>query len=215
MDPKTRRKVRALYVFEAAIFAYLAGTAIAAGDRRVLPELGLHELPTRGDVMARGSLPARRHLRAGRWASSSSGTTSSAAPDRSRRCPRPTNPHRRLHRVVFVLAAALPGDPGDRRRAVRALRPRLSRLSAGRPPGDLPGALQHHLPGRRPGVSLSLSALLPGLHARAWSPGEQGARLRARDATAPPLRRPRLARDDRHRRSASGGRSEPGRAGHE
>jgi hypothetical protein len=29
MDPKTRRKVRALYVFEAAIFAYLAGTAIA------------------------------------------------------------------------------------------------------------------------------------------------------------------------------------------
>jgi hypothetical protein len=28
MDPKTRRKVRALYVFEAAIFAYLAGTAI-------------------------------------------------------------------------------------------------------------------------------------------------------------------------------------------
>ena len=29
MDPKTRRKVRALYVFEAVIFAYLAGTAIA------------------------------------------------------------------------------------------------------------------------------------------------------------------------------------------
>jgi len=29
MDPKTRSKVRALYVFEAAIFAYLAGTAIA------------------------------------------------------------------------------------------------------------------------------------------------------------------------------------------
>ena len=28
MDPKTTRKVRALYVFEAAIFAYLAGTAI-------------------------------------------------------------------------------------------------------------------------------------------------------------------------------------------
>ena len=28
MDPKTRSKVRALYVFEAAIFAYLAGTAI-------------------------------------------------------------------------------------------------------------------------------------------------------------------------------------------
>ena len=29
MDEKTRKKVRALYVFEAAIFAYLAGTAIA------------------------------------------------------------------------------------------------------------------------------------------------------------------------------------------
>jgi len=29
MDPKTRRKVRALYVFEAVIFAYLAGTAVA------------------------------------------------------------------------------------------------------------------------------------------------------------------------------------------
>ena len=28
MDEKTRRKVRALYVFEAAMFAYLAGTAI-------------------------------------------------------------------------------------------------------------------------------------------------------------------------------------------
>ena len=28
MDPKTKRKVRALYVFEAVIFAYLAGTAI-------------------------------------------------------------------------------------------------------------------------------------------------------------------------------------------
>jgi hypothetical protein len=29
MDRKTKSKVRALYVFEAAIFAYLAGTAIA------------------------------------------------------------------------------------------------------------------------------------------------------------------------------------------
>ena len=29
MDPKTRSKLRALYVFEAAIFAYLAATAIA------------------------------------------------------------------------------------------------------------------------------------------------------------------------------------------
>jgi hypothetical protein len=29
LDPKTRSKVRALYVFEAAIFAYLAGTALA------------------------------------------------------------------------------------------------------------------------------------------------------------------------------------------
>lgn len=29
MDQKTRRKVRALYVFEAAIFAYLACTAVA------------------------------------------------------------------------------------------------------------------------------------------------------------------------------------------
>ena len=29
LDPKTRSKLRALYVFEAAIFAYLAGTAIA------------------------------------------------------------------------------------------------------------------------------------------------------------------------------------------
>jgi hypothetical protein len=29
MDQKTRSKVRALYVFEAAIFAYLAGTAVA------------------------------------------------------------------------------------------------------------------------------------------------------------------------------------------
>ena len=29
MDPKTRSKVRALYVFEAVIFAYLAGTAVA------------------------------------------------------------------------------------------------------------------------------------------------------------------------------------------
>ena len=29
MDRKTRSKVRALYVFEAAIFAYLAGTAVA------------------------------------------------------------------------------------------------------------------------------------------------------------------------------------------
>jgi hypothetical protein len=29
MDQKTRRKLRALYVFEAAIFAYLAGTAVA------------------------------------------------------------------------------------------------------------------------------------------------------------------------------------------
>ena len=29
MDQKTRRKIRALYVFEAAIFAYLAGTAVA------------------------------------------------------------------------------------------------------------------------------------------------------------------------------------------
>lgn len=28
MDRKTRSKVRALYVFEAAIFAYLAGAAI-------------------------------------------------------------------------------------------------------------------------------------------------------------------------------------------
>ncbi len=28
MDQKTRSKVRALYVFEAAIFAYLAGTAL-------------------------------------------------------------------------------------------------------------------------------------------------------------------------------------------
>ena len=28
MDQKTRRKVRALYVFEAVIFAYLAGTAV-------------------------------------------------------------------------------------------------------------------------------------------------------------------------------------------
>jgi hypothetical protein len=28
MDQKTRRKLRALYVFEAAIFAYLAGTAV-------------------------------------------------------------------------------------------------------------------------------------------------------------------------------------------
>jgi hypothetical protein len=28
MDQKTRSKVRALYVFEAAIFAYLAGTAV-------------------------------------------------------------------------------------------------------------------------------------------------------------------------------------------
>jgi hypothetical protein len=28
VDPKTRRKVRALYVFEAVIFAYLAGTAV-------------------------------------------------------------------------------------------------------------------------------------------------------------------------------------------
>jgi hypothetical protein len=28
MDRKTRSKVRALYVFEAAIFAYLAGTAV-------------------------------------------------------------------------------------------------------------------------------------------------------------------------------------------
>jgi hypothetical protein len=28
MDPKTKSKVRALYVFEAAIFAYLAGTAV-------------------------------------------------------------------------------------------------------------------------------------------------------------------------------------------
>jgi hypothetical protein len=28
MDPKTRSKVRAIYVFEAAIFAYLAGTAV-------------------------------------------------------------------------------------------------------------------------------------------------------------------------------------------
>jgi hypothetical protein len=28
VDAKTRRKVRALYVFEAAIFAYLAGTAV-------------------------------------------------------------------------------------------------------------------------------------------------------------------------------------------
>jgi hypothetical protein len=27
MDQKTRSKVRAIYVFEAAIFAYLAGTA--------------------------------------------------------------------------------------------------------------------------------------------------------------------------------------------
>ncbi len=29
MDRKTRAKVRALYVFEAAIFTYLAGTALA------------------------------------------------------------------------------------------------------------------------------------------------------------------------------------------
>ena len=29
MDAKTRQKVRALYVFEAVIFAYLAGTAVA------------------------------------------------------------------------------------------------------------------------------------------------------------------------------------------
>jgi hypothetical protein len=29
MDRKTRSKVRALYVFEAVIFAYLAGTAVA------------------------------------------------------------------------------------------------------------------------------------------------------------------------------------------
>lgn len=28
MDPKTKRKVRALYVFEVAIFGYLAATAI-------------------------------------------------------------------------------------------------------------------------------------------------------------------------------------------
>ena len=28
MDRKTRSKLRALYVFEAAIFAYLAGTAV-------------------------------------------------------------------------------------------------------------------------------------------------------------------------------------------
>jgi hypothetical protein len=28
MDPKTRSKLRALYVFEAVIFAYLAGTAV-------------------------------------------------------------------------------------------------------------------------------------------------------------------------------------------
>jgi hypothetical protein len=28
MDQKTRRKVTALYVFEAVIFAYLAGTAV-------------------------------------------------------------------------------------------------------------------------------------------------------------------------------------------
>jgi hypothetical protein len=28
MDQKTRRKVRALYVFEATIFAYLAGAAV-------------------------------------------------------------------------------------------------------------------------------------------------------------------------------------------
>jgi len=28
IDPKTKRKLRALYVFEAAMFAYLAGTAI-------------------------------------------------------------------------------------------------------------------------------------------------------------------------------------------
>ena len=29
MDAKTRRKLRALYVFEAAMLTYLAGTAIA------------------------------------------------------------------------------------------------------------------------------------------------------------------------------------------
>lgn len=29
MDQKTKRKLRALYVFEAAIFAYLAATAVA------------------------------------------------------------------------------------------------------------------------------------------------------------------------------------------
>ena len=29
MDEKTKKKLRALYVFEAAIFAYLAGTAVA------------------------------------------------------------------------------------------------------------------------------------------------------------------------------------------
>ena len=29
MDERTRKKVRAIYVFEAVIFAYLAGTAIA------------------------------------------------------------------------------------------------------------------------------------------------------------------------------------------
>ena len=29
MDERTRKKVRAIYVFEAAIFAYLAGIAIA------------------------------------------------------------------------------------------------------------------------------------------------------------------------------------------
>ena len=47
------------------------------------------------------------------------------------------------------------------------------------------------------------------------SSGEQGARLRARDATPSPLRRPRLARDDLHRRSTPGGRGEPGGVEHE
>jgi len=29
MDERTRKKVRAIYVFEAAMFTYLAGTAVA------------------------------------------------------------------------------------------------------------------------------------------------------------------------------------------